>query len=270
MKVFGKNPIENLERKLKTASIVFSMILTLGAASFAQSIDDVLKPKKPIAKPKAAVKTPAKTVKKSTSRRAKSSGTTAKTTNSQSVKKPIGTKTKPVNRSPGGTNIEPARRPPAETFSSETPNQILTRYMNFRESADVTDKDWNNVIFKTAKMLESDPNHKTAKAQSLMAQGQIAYNQRNYAMAVIHFKAALKISPESSVLHYSLGKAYLANGQAKAAENSFEEAVDQNKKFALAYKGIGEAAAAQGEKKKAEKYFKKATEISVKDDNMAP
>ena len=40
MKVFGKNPIENLERKLKTASIVFSMILTLGAASFAQSVDD--------------------------------------------------------------------------------------------------------------------------------------------------------------------------------------------------------------------------------------
>lgn len=255
MKVFEKKPIENFEQKLKTAAIVFSMILMLGAASYAQSVDDVLKPKPPVTKPKPAAKTPAKTVKKRNSPRAKTSS---------------GTKTKPVNNTPGGSNIESVRKPPAETFSSETPDQILTRYMNFRQSAGVTDKDWNNVIFKTAKILESNPTHSTAKAQSLIAQGQLAYNQRNYSMAIIHFKAALKILPKSSLPHYSLGKAYLANGQAKAAEKSFEEAVDQNEKFALAYKGIGEAAEAQGERKKATKYFKKATEISVKDGNMAP
>ena len=254
--MFGKKLIESFERKLKTVSIVFSMILMLGTASYAQSIDDVLKPKPPITKPKSAVKTPAKTVKKSNSRRAK---------------KPSVTKTKPVNNSPGIPKVEPVKKtPPAETYSSETPVQILTRYMNFQQSVNVTDKDWNNVIAKTAKILESNPNHSTAKPLSLIAQGHLAYNQGNYSMAIIHFKAAVKILPKSSLPHYSLGKAYLANGQAKAAEDSFEEAVDQNEKFALAYKGIGDAAAAQGERKKAAKYYKKATEISVKDDNMAP
>jgi len=239
----GKNLPQNFEQKLKVISVVFSFVLMLGTASYAQGINDDLKPKVKTPKLKSAVKTPAKTVKKKTSR---------------SKGKSSGIKVKPSDNS----RVIP--------FTTETPEQILKRYMNFQQSAGVTDRDWNSVIAQTAKTLENNPNHSVAKAQSLIAQGQIAYNQRNYSMAIIHFKAALQILPESSLPHYSLGRALLANGQAKAAEVSFEEAVDQNKNFALAYKGIGEAAAAQGERKKAAKYFKKATEISVKDGNMAP
>ena len=243
MKIFEKNRVENFERKLKTASLVLLVFLMTGTTARGQSIDDVLKPKPSVAKPKSTTKAPDKTTKKPVSR---------------TVKKSYPRKVKPL------------KNPQTVAYTSETSDQILTRYMNFQQSAGVTERDWKSIIAQTAKILQDNPTHSVAKVQSFIAQGHIAYNQSNYSMAIIHFKAALKILPESSLPHYSLGKALLANGQAKAAEKSFEEATDQNKNFALAYKGIGDAAAAQGDKKKAEKYYKKATEISVKDRNMVP
>lgn len=237
MSIFRKK----LGRNFKVASTVFTIVLMCGAAAYAQSINDDLKPKMPVVK----TKTPVKTVKKTVSRRSNAPKS-------------------------GTTRVYSSNNSPSSLSSAETSDQILNRFMNFQQSASVTDRDWKNVINQSAKILKDNPNHPTAKVQSLLAQGQMAYNARNYSMAIIHFKEALQIMPQSSVLHYSLGKTYLANGQAKAAESSLKESIDQNENFALAYKSLGDAFAAQGEKKTANKYFKKATEISVKSGNMAP
>lgn len=240
-----KNLAGGFERHLKTALIVFSIIVALGGGVSAQNINDDLKPKTDAQKTKPTVKNSVKTTDKKTVQP------------KRKVKKTV--------------NARPNQSRNAESksfVSAETPDQILNRFMSFQQSAGVSDRDWKSLMAQTAKTLETNPNNSMAKAQSLIAQGQIAYNQRNYAMAAIHFKSALQILPQSSLPHYTLGKTYLANGQAAAAERSFKEAIEQNENFALAYKGMGDALTARGETKKATKYYKKATEISVKDGNM--
>ena len=246
-----------MKQNLKLAAIILSIgIGGAGGATTisAQSINDDLKPSPPkttktvkTAKPKTVkptAKPVAKTAVKKSSRQ--SSGRTASAP--------------PVNN-----DAAPAAKTEApKTVYSETPEQIISRFMDFQQTVSVTDKDWQSVMSQTAQTLQDNPQHSTAKAQSLVAQGQIALNQNSYPAAISYFKSALQILPTSSLIQYSLGKVYLANGQAKTAEQFFKEAIDKNEDFALAYKGLGEALTAQGEKKKAVKYFKKATETSVR------
>ncbi len=233
------------ERRLVLSAVAFLIALMFGGTISAQSINDDLKPPGETAKVKPAPKNsvkPAKKIVRPKQPAAKTGGSAGRAT-----------------KISGNNN---------NSFVSETPDQVINRYMNFRQSAAVTPRDWKNVIAQTAKTLQENPNHSTAKAQSLIAQGQIAYNGGSYPAAISYFKSAVQILPTSSLPHYSLGKVYLANGQAKAAEESFKEAIEQNEDFALAYQGMGEALNAQGEKKKAVKFFKKATEMSVRNGSL--
>ena len=226
---------------------VFFVLAICGTAISAQDVNDDLKPAteaKPKAKP-TEKKQPKAAPKKTVQPKA-------------SVKKPGNNKVAPrgfVEQSP-------------KTYSSETPDQVINRFMNFQQTASVTDRDWRNVIAQTTKLLETNPNNAMAKAYSLIAQGQIAYNRRDYAQALTHFKSVLQILPKTSLPYYSLGKTYLANGQAAAAERSCKIAIEQNENFALAHKGMGDALNAQGDPKKALKFYKRATEISVRGGNM--
>ena len=240
------------ERKIKLSAVIFSAVLTFGGTIFAQTINDDLKPSVSPAKLAAAVKSPVKPNVKASVK------VTAKT------RRKSGRQSKQTSGKADNAAAKPARSSDAYTFSAETPEQIINRYMSFQQSASVTVRDWKSVVVQTTKTLQEDPNQSTAKAQSLIAQGQIAYNERSYPMAASYFKSALQMLPASSLPKYSLGKVYLANGQAKAAEQAFKDAIDQNEGFALAYKGIGDALAAQGENKKAVKYYRKATEVSIR------
>lgn len=237
-------------RKLKLPALFFSVAVLFGGAAYGQKINDDLKPEtKPApAETKTVVNKSGKTTKKTSRPRkqypAKSSGSTVK------------------------TNQSSQRNSDSSAYPSETPDQIINRFMNYQQSSGVTVRDWKSVIAQTSKTLQGNPNHSTAKAQSLIAQGQIAYNERSYPSAISYFKSALQILPSASLPQYSLGKVYLANGQAKAAEQAFKEALDQNEDFALALKGMGDALIAQGENKKATKYFKKATEASVRNGSL--
>lgn len=240
--MFRENLLEICVRNLKMAAVIFSIVLTLALASYAQNVNDDLKPKETTAKP--ATISPAKSTKKTV---------------------------KPIKRGvsqPGKTKSKSFVKP--VVVNSETPSQIINRFMNYRQTSSVTDRDWESVVAQTEKDTKSNPNNVTANAQLLIAQGQLAYNRRDYITAINNFKAALKMLPTSALPNYCLGQALLANGQAKAAEDSFKEAADQQKNFALAYKGIGDSLMAQDKKKSAVKYFKKATEISVKEGTYMP
>ncbi len=252
MKRSENNLTTSFERKLKTSAVVaLSLALSVGSAAYAQSVNDDLKPKSTA--PKAAVSKP-------------KPKPGVKTSSKTTTKKAVQSKQNSRKKNTGKGNS--VKKIDDNQITSETPDQILNRFMSFQQSAGVTDRDWKSVLAQTTKTLETNPNNTVAKAQSLIAQGQLAYNQGNYAMATIHFKSVLQILPQSSLPQYSLGRTYLANGQAEAAEKAFKQAIEQNEKFALAYKGMGDALAAQGEKKKATKYFQKATEISIKSGNM--
>lgn len=237
--------------KAKFKLPLIAALLMFGGNVCAQSINDDLKPAAKPSKPK----TETKTSTKKTERAAKKVSRKPK----QSSEK--------ISYRGGGKTIQPTRTPEKSVdnyVGSETPDQIITRFMNFQQSSGVTVRDWKSVIAQTSKTLQENPNHSTAKAQSLIAQGQIAYTEKSYPAAISYFKSALQILPTSSLPQYGLGKVYLANGQAKAAESAFKKAIEQNEDFELALKGMGDALAAQGENKKATKYFKKATEASVR------
>ena len=237
---------------LKLSAFIFSIVCFTTATTFAQNINDDLKPKQPAAKIKSKPKTKVKTETKAPVK-------TIKKTSSRSVTKSKVARTVSVQKAQ--TN---------NFAGNEMPDQIINRYMNFQQSSGVTERDWKSVIAQTEKTLQSNPNHSVAKVQSLIARGQIALMQNNFVEALNQFKSASRIMPTSSLPYYCIGKTYLANGQAEAAERSFKSAVDQNDKFALAYKGLGDAFTAQGDNKTAMKYFKKSTEISVRNGNMAP
>lgn len=240
------------ERKLKSPALLFSIFLMLGATVYGQSINDDLNPATKPAKPKTETKNSVKKTEKSTKKVSRQPTQKSGKSNSPAIK----------------SNRSPERSSENYAVPSETPDQIINRFMNFQQSSGVTERDWKSVVAQTTKTLQENPNHSTAKAQSLIAQGQIAYNDRSYPAAIAYFKSALQILPTSSLPKYSLGQVYLANGQAKAAEQAFKEAIDKNEDFALAYKGMGDALVAQGENKKATKYFKKATETSVRKGSM--
>lgn len=283
--MFGKNCLKIFGSKIKPAAVVFSGALLFCTTTYAQSINDDLKSsktKETSAKPKSsAAAGKARTVRKTTAQRPRRMQKVfvARPSVNPSAAVPQQTYSAPVSRPTAAKSLvrQPAAPPPATTYvprpagggGSETADQILTRYMNFRQTASVTPRHWNSVIIQTSKTLQENPNHSIARAQSLIAQGELSYGRRDYFGAINNFKAALQILPKSALPHYSLGKAYLANGQAKLAEDSFKEALDQNKNFALAYKGLGDAFAAQGEQKTAVKYYKKSTETASREGNRA-
>lgn len=242
--------------KFKFILLFFSIALMLRSETFAQNINDDLKP---------AAKPPSRAVKSKTVKPKTEVKTISKPTKTAKrvVRQPKQKAGKPKAESSAMAQSPKSAEPPVVIYS-ETPEQIINRFMSFEQSAGVTDKDWQSVMAQTSKTLQENPNHLVAKAQSLVAQGQLAFNQRSFPAAIAFFKSARQILPASSLPLYGLGKVYLANGQAKAAEQAFREALDHNEDFALAYKGMGEALEAQGEKKKAVKYYKKATETSVK------
>lgn len=236
--------------------LVFSFGLTVCATAYSQSINDDLKPKETVAK---------------TTTAANNSTTTRPTGKSVKVKtKKNGGARKPVAVSPT-TSVSPVSTAPAPTkFNGETSDQIIDRYMRFHQTSSVSERDWNSVIAQSEKLLRDNPNNQLAKAQSLIAQGHVALGQRQTAVAISQFKTASQILPGSSLPYYSLGLAYLTNGQAKTAETYFNSAIEKNKSLALAYKGLGDAATAQGQRDKGVKYFKKATELAVRDGNKMP
>ncbi|MEP6903383.1 MAG: hypothetical protein ABJA66_16770 [Actinomycetota bacterium] len=137
--MFEKNLINICERNLKRTSIVISIVLTLAAASSAQNINDDLKPK---------TVTPKKT-------------TASTKTLAKSTKKV----TKPVKRNPVQTGATKPKVVAPKTIYTETSDQIINRFMNYGQSASVTNRDWTSVINQSQKNLKANPNNVTANAQ---------------------------------------------------------------------------------------------------------
>lgn len=141
---------------------------------------------------------------------------------------------------------------------TQTPAEIIERFMNFQQSASVTNKDWESVVKQTTAILQTNAGDKTAKAQFAVAQGELAFNRGDYSSALVQFNAASMALPDSALPYYGIGRVYLNTKQASQAENAFERAIKIDKKFALGYKGLGDALTAQGKTKKAEDYYKQA------------
>lgn len=63
-------------------------------------------------------------------------------------------------------------------------------------------------------------------AESHLGLGRLAYTQKNYEEASIHFEAAVKADPENSDCYTWLGYSYIAVGKFKEANSTFEKGID--------------------------------------------
>lgn len=177
--------------------------------------------------------------------------------------KPTGGRRNVTARTPKPKNTPPVNTPVNPQPPSQTPAEIIQRFMNFQQSGSVTARDWESVVTQTNATLQSNPNDATTKAQLFTAQGQLAFIRGDFSNALIQFNAASNALPESALPFYGIGRVYLATKQPNEAETAFERAVKLDKTFALAYKGIGDALTAQGKTKKAQDYFKQAAKIGL-------
>jgi tetratricopeptide (TPR) repeat protein len=254
MKLLSENSFKKISKIL-----FFAFLLTFAASADAQSINDDLQPK-----PKPPLKTaPRPKGTRIVKPRAKPAAKPV-------VKKPLVKNTPPVNNTPpgasttsaaqpGSTSSIAAAAPSAIVVTPQTPLQIIERFMNFQQSANVTSKDWESVAAQT----QSDSINEQEKAQHFIAQGNIAFNRADYSNALIQFNAAALALHNSSLPYYCIGKVYLVTKQPIQAEKAFEKAIKLNKTFALAYKGLGDALDAQGKSKKAQENYKEAARINV-------
>lgn len=229
---------------VKTLLLSLSVILAAAILTSAQSLNDDLAPKKDIERKAKPSKTYKKVVRKS-------------------PKKFSSTRTPAQQNVSSNTNINNS-----VAGSYVNTDQIIARYMNFQQTGSVTSRDWDGVVRQTTQTLQANPNDVKAKAQMLIAQGELAYSRSDYSNALIHFNGASQVLPNSVLPHYGIGKVYLVTRQPIEAENSFERAVKIDKSFALAYKGIGDALTAQGKAKKAQEYYENAAKIGLASGNV--
>ncbi len=238
------------------AKISVFLLLAFAAGSIrAQSINDDLQPKKPNVKPSVRPR-PAKQPAKPTIRPA---GRRPPFRKVQPVDNKINNppaENPPVNNQP----VEnPPVAPPTPAAPAQTPEQIIERFMDFQQSSDVTTKDWESVAAQT----QSDSSDAQTKAQYFIAQGYIAYSRADFSSALVQFKTAAQVLPDSALPFYSVGTVYLVTKQPNQAQIAFEKAIKLNKKFALAYKGLGDALTAQNKNKKAQENYDEAARIGA-------
>jgi tetratricopeptide (TPR) repeat protein len=134
-------------------------------------------------------------------------------------------------------------------------------------------------IASVARALPEGEPRTTLEIAALMVRGEIALRDGNAADAVRHFTGAVTLEDGLSYMEpptwyypvrHSLGKAYLAAGDARAAEQAYRDDLRRFPENGWSLKGLGNALAAQGrtaDAKEVERRFAKAwrlADVSIK------
>ena len=94
--------------------------------------------------------------------------------------------------------------------------------------------------------------------QSALKQGQAAFKEKNYAVAITHFTRATKRITDSPDLYYSLGLAHLYQGNMDPAQAAFAAALELAPGHVEATTCLGQIAYLKNDLPKAQGYFEKA------------
>jgi tetratricopeptide (TPR) repeat protein len=136
--------------------------------------------------------------------------------------------------------VEPTPAPPPEP-PPPSADEIIQRFINPKETADVTAEDWQQVLLQTEEALKKETNDQLT-ARLHLARGQQSYLKRNYAESLTEFNRAIEALPRSGIAYYGLGNAYLATNQPLQAHKTYVKAYALTPEVsALAHKGIGDA-----------------------------
>lgn len=148
-----------------------------------------------------------------------------------------------------------------EAEAANAAEEVVKRYLDGQQTANLAAGDWQLVEKHASAGLEKDPGNAHLKAQSLFAQGQLAYLRGDYASALVAFNKAVLSEPELVAAHYSLGNAYLATNQPAQAVKAYQRAAELSPELALAYKGLGDAYTKQGKSKEANLSYARAKRL---------
>jgi tetratricopeptide (TPR) repeat protein len=137
-------------------------------------------------------------------------------------------------------------------------DDVFKRYLDPKQTDQVTANDWQFAQSQTSIAAAQNPGDARLVAQSLFAQGQVAYLRGDYAAALSAFNNSARSLPNSGLAYYGLGNAYLAINQLNESLQAYQRAVELSGGMAMAYKGIGDVLQRQGRSKEAVKYYSQA------------
>src|ERR1051325_5757973 len=100
-----------------------------------------------------------------------------------------------------------------------------------------------------------------AEEAKYLDKGKKALEQKNYVVAVLHFKNAVKAMPKDAEAYYQLGLAYLGTGDIRAAAACFRKASDENPKHAAAQLKLAELMSLSNSKELVQEAEKKAQDV---------
>ena len=159
---------------------------------------------------------------------------------------------------------EVAAAPPVEEVKPPEPvkppvdfDEVVARFTGAKGEQPTADE-WKEAQAQKAAALEKEPDNKRLSAESLLAEGQLAYLRGDYPTALVSFKKAVLASPDYAAAQYGLGNAYLATNQPGEAYSAYGRAITLSKEMAPAYKGAGDALTRLGRTKEATFYFDRA------------
>lgn len=156
--------------------------------------------------------------------------------------------------------VEPTPAPPPAP-PPPSPDEIIQRFINPKETAQVTAEDWHQVLVQTEEALKKESNAQLS-ARLHLARGQELYLKRNYAEALSEFNRAIQALPLSGIAYYGLGNAYLATNQPLQAYKTYQRALQLTPEVsALAHKGIGDSLTKLVKRSEANSSYMKAREL---------
>jgi tetratricopeptide (TPR) repeat protein len=105
----------------------------------------------------------------------------------------------------------------------------------------------------------------TLKANEAAAEGETAFERKDFYSALIKYLEAYRLNPNSERLCNRLGIAYSQLSLYGEASQAFRRAIALNRKYSYAYNNLGSVYFAQKSYRQAEKYFKKAISLNGKE-----
>jgi len=126
-------------------------------------------------------------------------------------------------------------------------------------SAFYDNEDYKNALIVYRRALELEPNNSKIHCNL----GYLYWGMGNLDEAIKEYKLSLKYDPLYDIAHNNLGVIYLDDlVQIQNAIDCFNDAVDCNPNYALAYYNLGRCYALKGENVEAAKYFQTAMDVN--------
>jgi tetratricopeptide (TPR) repeat protein len=151
--------------------------------------------------------------------------------------------------------------------TTTTAADVFKRYLDPKQTDDVTAADWQSALVETAAAFASNPLDPQAEAQALFARGQVSYLSGEYPRAIVDFNAAALRLPASALAYYGLGNAYLGYNRLSEAARAYERAAELSPELAMAYKGSADVLARQNKNREALRYYERARVLGYTSSN---